>query len=100
MRSFVRVEFSVSPSLKSNRVVLLVQFPDEILGQIHKAKSASETKAYPIALGAIGALSLSITRKSLTFISSTPGKIKDPQSLGEPHYIAGGGCRVWIIKKP
>ena len=34
MPSFTRVEFSVGPSLKSRRVVLLLEFPDEVLQQI------------------------------------------------------------------
>ena len=100
MPSFTRVEFSVSPSLKSRRVVLLLEFPDEVLQQIHKRKSGSEVEAYPIALEAIGALKFDVTHGSMTFISSTPGKIKTPQSLGEPHYTAADGCRVWILKKP
>jgi hypothetical protein len=100
MPSFTRVEFSVGPSLKSRRVVLLLEFPDEILQQIHKRKSGSEVEAYRIALEAIGALKFDITHGRMTFISSTPGKIKNPHSLGEPHYIATDGCRVWILKKP
>jgi len=100
MPSFTRVEFSVGPSLKSRRVVLLLEFPDEVLQQIHKRKSGSEVEAYPIALEAIGALKFDVTHGGMTFISSTPGKIKAPQSLGEPHYTAAGGCRVWILKKP
>ena len=100
MSSFTRVEFSVGPSLKSRRVVLLLEFPDEVLQQIHKKKSGSEVEAYSIALEAIGALKFDVTHGNMTFISSTPGKIKAPQSLGEPHYTAAGGCRVWILKKP
>jgi hypothetical protein len=100
MPSFTRVEFSVGPSLKSRRVVLLLEFPDEVLQQIHKRKSGSEVEAYPIALEAIGALKFDVAHGSMTFISSTPGKIKAPQSLGEANYTAAGGCRVWILKKP
>ena len=100
MPSFTRVEFSVGPSLKSRRVVLLLEFPDEVLQQIHRRKSGSEVEAYPIALEAIGALKFDVTHGSMTFISSTPGKIKAPQSLVEPHYTAADGCRVWILKKP
>jgi len=36
----------------------------------------------------------------MTFISSAPGKIKKPDSLGEPDYTAEDGCRAWVIKKP
>src|SRR5262249_50820796 len=100
MPLFTRVEFSVGPSLKSRRVVLLLEFPDEILQQIHERKSGSEVEAYPIALEAIGALKFYVTHGSMNFISSTPGKIKDPQYPREPHYTAADGCRVWILKRP
>jgi hypothetical protein len=100
MPSFTRVEFSVGPSLKSRRVVLLLEFPDEVLEQIHKRKSGSEVEAYPIALKAIGALNFDIPHGSMTFISSTPGKIKKRESLGEPHYIAEDSCSVWVVKSP
>jgi hypothetical protein len=86
MPSFTRVEFSVGPSLKSRRVVLLLEFPDEVLQQIHKRKSGSEVEAHPIALEAIGALKFDVAHGSMTFISSTAGKIKAPQSLGEANY--------------
>src|SRR5215471_2052440 len=79
MPLFTRVEFSVGPSLKSRRVVLLLEFPDEVLQQIHKRKSGSEVEAYPIALEAIGALKFDVAHGGMTFISSTPGKISGGQ---------------------
>ncbi len=100
MPSFTRVEFSVGPSLKSRRVVLLLEFPDEVLQQIHKRKSGSEVEAYPIALEAIGALKFDVTHGSMTFISSTPGKIKKPESLCKPNCTPRDGCRAWVIKTP
>jgi hypothetical protein len=100
MPPFTRVEFSVGPSLKSRRVVLLLEFPDELLRQLQNRKSSSQIEAYRIALKAIGALKFDVTYGSMTFISSTPGKIKTPESLGEPHYTTEDGCRVWILKKP
>jgi hypothetical protein len=100
MRSFTRVEFSVGASLRSVRVVLLIEFPDEVLQQIKKGKTNSEVEAYRIALEAIPALHFGSARGDMTFISSTPGKIKKPESLGEPHYTAENGCRAWVIKKP
>jgi hypothetical protein len=36
----------------------------------------------------------------MTFISSTPGKIKKPESLSESQYTAADGCRAWVIKTP
>jgi hypothetical protein len=100
MPSFTRVEFSVGPSLRSLRVVLLIEFPDEVLQQIKKGKTNSEVEAYRIALEAIRALHFGSVHGDMTFISSTPGKIKKPESLGESDYTAEDGCRAWVIKKP
>jgi len=98
MQSFTRVEFSVGPSLRSLRVVLLIEFPDEVLQLIKKGKTSSELEAYRIALEAIRALHIGSVRGDMTFISSTPGKIKKPESLGEPYYTAEDGCRAWVIR--
>jgi hypothetical protein len=87
MPSITRVEFSVGPSLKSLRVVLLIEFPNEMLQQIKKGKTSSEVEAYRIALETIRAQHLGSVRGDMTFISSTPGKIKKRESLGEPHYV-------------
>jgi hypothetical protein len=95
-----RVEFSAGPSLRSLPLVLLIEFPDEVLQQIKKGKTSSEVEAYRIALEAIRALHFGSVRGGMTFISSTPGKIKRPESLGEPDYIAEDGCRAWAIKTP
>jgi len=100
MPSITRVEFSVGPSLRSKRAVLLIEFPDEFLQQIEKGKTSSEVEAYRVALDAIRALHLGSVRGDMTFLWSTPGKIKKPESLGEPHYTAGDGCRAWVIKTP
>jgi hypothetical protein len=100
MPAITRVEFSVGPSLRSPRVVLLIEFPDEVLQQIKKWKTISEVEGYRVALEAIRELHLSSVRGDMTFISSTPGKIKNPESLGEPHYTARDGCRAWVIKTP
>jgi hypothetical protein len=99
--SFTRVEFSVGPRLRGLRLVLLVEFPDEVLQRIKKGKTSSESEAYRIALEAIRALNFgSVRGGDMTFISSTPGKIKNPESLGEPQYVAENGCRTWAIKTP
>jgi hypothetical protein len=100
MPPFTRVEFSVGPSLKSRRVVLLLEFPEESIRKFQNTKSSSQIEAHRIALKAIGALKFDVTYGSMTFISSTAGKIKTPESLGEPDYTAEDGCRVWILKKP
>ena len=102
MPSNTRVEFSLGPSLRSPRAVLLIEFPDEVLQQIKKGKISSEVEGYRVALEAIRALHLGLgsVRGDMTFISSTPGKIKKPESLGEPQYTAKDGCRAWVIKTP
>jgi hypothetical protein len=79
---------------------LLVEFPDEALERIKKGKTSSELEARRIALEAIRALNLGSGRGDMTFIASTPGKIKKPESLGEPQYVAEDGCRAWVIKTP
>ena len=56
--------------------------------------------ARTVAIEAVDALHLGGVRGDTTFISSTPGKIKKPESLGEPHYTAKNGCRAWVIKTP
>jgi hypothetical protein len=81
-------------------LVLLVEFPDEALERIKKGKTSSELEAHRIALEAIRALNLGGGRGDMTFISSTPGKIKRTESLGEPHYTVEDGCRAWVIKTP
>ena len=101
MPSFTRVEFSIGRSLKRLRLVLLVEFPDQALDRIKKGKTGSELEAYRIALEAIRALNFgSVRGGDMTFISSTPGKTKKPESLGEPQYVAEDGCRAWVIKTP
>ena len=100
MPSFTRVEFSVGPSLRSVRVVLLIEFPDEVLERFRKGKASSDVEAYRIALDAIRAQHFVNVRGDMTFLSSAPGKIKKPESLGEPHYTAEDGSRAWVIKKP
>jgi len=100
MPSITRVEFSLGPSLRSPRAVLLIEFPDEVLQQIKKGKISSEVEGYRVALEAIRALHLGSVRGDMTFISSTPGKIKKPESLGEPQFTAKDGCRTWVTKTP
>jgi hypothetical protein len=47
---------------------------------------------------AIHALHLGNVRGDMTFVSSTPGRIKKTESPGEPNYAARDGCRAWVIK--
>jgi len=100
MPTLTRVEFSTSPSLRSSRVVLLIQFPDEALERIKKEKASLEVEAYHIALHTISVLKLGILRGDINLISSTLSKMKNPAELGEANYVTEGGCRVWLIKRP
>jgi hypothetical protein len=100
MPAFTRVEFSTSPSLRSSRVVLLIEFPDEALERIKKEKASLEVEAYHIALQAIGALKLGILRGEMNLVSSTLSKMKNPAELSEASYVTKGGCRVWVVKRP
>ena len=100
MAIFTRVEFSTSPSLRSSRVVLLIEFPDEALERIKKEKASLEVEAYHIARQAIGALKFGVLRGDLNLISSTLSKMKNPAELGEASHVTEGGCRVWLVRKP
>jgi hypothetical protein len=100
MPSFTRVEFTTGPSLRSSRVVLLIEFPDEALERIKKEKASLEVEAYHIALRAIGVLKLGILRADMNLISSTPSKLKNPSELGEASYVTEDGCSVWLVKRP
>jgi hypothetical protein len=100
MSSFTRVEFSIGPRLRSSRLVLLIDFPAKVLQQFKKGKASSEMEAHGIALDVIRALHFGSPRGDMIFMSSTPGKIKSPESLGDPDYVAEDGCRAWVIKRP
>ena len=100
MPIFVRVEFSTSPSLRSSRVVLLIEFPDEALERIKKERASLEVEASHIALQAIGALKLGILPGHIKLISSTLSKMKNPAELGEASLVSEGGCRVWLVRRP
>ena len=71
MPTLTRVEFSTSRSLRSSRVVLLIEFPDEALERIRKEKASLEVEASHIAWQAIGAFKLGILRGDLNLISRT-----------------------------
>ena len=100
MPTLTRVEFSTSRSLKSPRVVLLIEFPDDALERIRKEKASLEVEAGKIVWQAIGALKLGILRGGINLISSTLSKMKNPADLGEASFVTGGGCRIWLIRRP
>jgi hypothetical protein len=100
MPTLTRVEFSTSPSLRSSRVVLLIEFPDEALERIRKEKASLEVEACHIAWQAIRPLKLGILRGDINLVSSTLSKMKNPADLGEASYMTESGCRVWLIRKP
>ena len=100
MPSLTRVEFSTGSNLRSSRLVLLIEFPDDALERIKKEKATLEVEAYQVAQHAIARLKLGILRGDLALISSTPSKMKNPTELGEATYVTEGGCRVWVTKRP
>ena len=100
MPTLTRVEFSTSPRLRSSRVVLLIEFPDEALERIRKEKASLEVEASHMAWQAIGAMKLGILRGDINLISSTLSKMKNPAELGEASFVSEGGCRVWLIRRP
>ena len=53
-----------------------------------------------VAIEVVHALHLGGVRGDTTFISSTPGNIKKPESLCEPNYTPRDGFRGWVIKTP
>ena len=81
MPSFTRVEFSLYPSLRSLRIVLLTNSRTKYYRKLRREKTNSEVEACRIALEAIRALHFGSVRSGMTFISSTPGKIKNPSRL-------------------
>ena len=100
MPTLTRVEFSTSPSLRSPRVVALIEFPDETLERIKREKASLGVEACDIAWQAIRVLKLGILRGDLNLISSTLSKMKNPADLNEASYVTEGGCRVWLVKRP
>jgi hypothetical protein len=80
MPTLTRVEFSTSPSLRSSRVVLLIEFPDEALERIKKEKASLAAEACHIAWQAIGGLKLGILRGNINLISSTQLRHRRPVS--------------------
>ena len=100
MPSLTRVEFSTGSSLRSSRLVLLIELPDEALERIKREKASLEVEAYQVARHAIAPLKLGNLRGDLVLISSTPSKMKNPAELGEASYVTEGGCRVWVTKRP
>ena len=100
MPSLTRVEFSTGSNLRSSRLVLLIEFPDEAIERIRKEKASLEVEAYHVARHAIPPLKLGTLRGDLALISSTPSKMKNPAELGEASYVTEDGCSVWLVKRP
>jgi hypothetical protein len=100
MPILTRVEFSTGPSLRSSRVVLVIEFPDEAFERIKKEKASLVVEAHHTALQVIGTLKLGTLRGDLNLISSTLSKMKNPAELGEASFVSEGGCRVWLIRRP
>jgi hypothetical protein len=100
MQTFMRVEFSTGTGYKAARFVFLTELPEEVLQEIRAQKLSPQTRAYEVALETAEHVQLLDPGLRIILLSNTPGKVKNPETLGEPAYVAEDGCKAWVIKKP
>jgi hypothetical protein len=100
MQTFMRVEFSTGIGYKAARFVLLTELPENVLEEIRAEKLSPQTRAYEVALKTAEHARLVDPGLRIILLSNTPGKIKNPDALGEPAYIAEDGCKAWVIRRP
>lgn len=96
----MRVEFSTGMGYKAARFVMLIELPEKVLEAIRAQKLSPQTRAYAVALETAEHGRLVDPGLRLILLSNTPGKVKSPDVLGEPAYIAEDGCKAWITRKP
>jgi hypothetical protein len=100
MQNFMRVEFSNGIGYKAERFVVLTELPENVLEEIRAEKVSPQTRAYAVALKTAEHVQLVDPGLRIILLSNTPGKVKHPEALGEPAYVAEDGCRAWVIRKP
>jgi hypothetical protein len=100
MQTFMRVEFSTGIGYKAARFVVLTELPENVLEEIRAQKLGPQTRAYAVALKTAEHVRLVDPGLRIILLSNTPGKVKNPDALGEPAYIAEDGCKAWVIRKP
>src|SRR5712691_7297546 len=97
---FTRVEFSRSLRPGTPRFVLMIEIPDNVASELKARKVSHESRAYEVAFETARADQSNKPAHHMTLMSCTRGKVKDPESLGEPDLIAHDGCRGWGMRKP
>jgi hypothetical protein len=100
MQTFMRVEFSTGTGYKAARFVFLTELPEEVLRELRTQKLSPQTRAYDVALETVEHVQLVDPGLRIILLSNTPGKVKNPETLGEPAYVTEDGCKAWVIKKP
>jgi len=100
MPTLMRVEFSRGLRPDSPRFVLMIEIPDSAAAELNARKISLETRAYEVALEATHADRSNKPEYHMSLTSCTRGKVKNPESLGEPSLLAHDACRAWVIKRP
>ena len=100
MQTFMRVEFSLGIGYKAARFVVLTELPENVLEEIRAQKLSPQTRAHSLALKTAEHVKLVDPGLRIILLSNTPGKVKNPDALGEPVYIDEDGCKAWVIRKP
>ena len=100
MQTLMRIEFSAGFGLKEPRFVLMIEVPENVLQELRTQKLSPQTRAHAVALKAAEHERLIDPGFRVILLSNTPGKVKNPGSLGDPAYVAEDGCRAWVIRTP
>jgi hypothetical protein len=100
MQTFMRIEFSTGIGYRAARFVVLTELPENVLQVIRAERLNPQTRAYDVALETAEHVRLVDPGLRIILLSNTPGKVKNPDALGEPAFIAEDGCKAWIIRKP
>jgi hypothetical protein len=100
MQTFMRIEFSTGIGYKAARFVILTELPENVLEEIRAERLSPQTRAYAVALETAEHVRLVDSGLRIILLSNTSGKVKNPDALGEPAYIAEDGCKAWVIRKP
>jgi hypothetical protein len=100
MQNYMRVEFSTGIGYKAARFVVLTELPENVLEEIRAQKQSPQTRAHAVALKTAEQVQLIDPGLRIILLSNTPGKVKNPDALGEPAYVDEDGCKAWVIRKP
>jgi hypothetical protein len=100
MQTFMRIEFSTGIGYKAARFVVLTELPENVLEKLRAQKLSPQTRAYDVALETAEHVRLVDPGLRIILLSNTSGKVKNPDDLGEPAFIAEDGCKAWVMRKP